>query len=287
MARLITPSALSDACETLRDTADSVPLAGGTALQMLRRRGEFAPAVLVDLRRLPGIADIERDGDGITIGALVTHRRVERDPLVREVAPVLSDVASQIANVRVRNAATLGGNLAHRDHRLDPPGALMILGARVDVASVDGVRTIAVDDLFEGFADKTLAPGEVIVRVRVPRPPASARIAFAKFKSLGANDWPCAAVAARLDGEDATGAAPVRLALGLTAVAPSPVHLSLDVGGLSLAQALDAADAAVAEAIDPVDDLRGGARFKRRVTRVLAGDVIKTVWSRPAAAAAA
>ncbi|HZD66170.1 MAG TPA: FAD binding domain-containing protein [Acidimicrobiales bacterium] len=278
MARLVVPPTLEEACGLLEEApGEAVPLAGGTALQMLRRRGEFAAGTLVDLRRVPGLDRLQAAGGGVSIGALVTHRRIESDPVVRRTVPVLADMASQIANVRVRNAATLGGNLAHRDHRLDPPGVLMVLGATVELASRHGRRTVPVGDLFTGCGDTVLAPGELVVAVHVPAPPPGARAAFAKYKSLGANDWPCAAVAACLSGDDGRRT----LDLGLTAVSPSPAALRLDVSGLGLAAALDQADAAVSGVLAPVSDLRGSARFKARVTRVLCRDTIDALWEGP------
>jgi aerobic carbon-monoxide dehydrogenase medium subunit len=281
VARLAMPSTVEEACALLADAdGDAVVLGGGTALQMLRRRGEFDCETLVDLARVPGLDAIERASGGLSIGARATHRRVELDPLVRETAPVLCDVAAGIANVRVRNAATIGGNLAHADYRLDPPGALLVLGATLEIASRAGTREVPIGDLFGGQpgqkpGQKALAVDDVLVRVHVPAPPAGARLLFAKYKSLGANDWPCAAVAAMaVDG---------RLALGITAAAPAPVHLELDASGLDASGAVDAADAATDEAIDPISDLRGGASFKRRVTRVLVRDTVARLWEEGAA----
>lgn len=272
MARLATPATVEEACALLADgEGDAVVIGGGTALQMLRRRGEFDCETLVDLARVPGLDAIERASGGLSIGARATHRRVELDPLVRETAPVLCDVAAGIANVRVRNAATIGGNLAHADYRLDPPGALLVLGATLEIASRAGTREVPIADLFgDQPGQKALAVDDVLVRVHVPAPPAGARLLFAKYKSLGANDWPCAAVAAMVvDG---------RLALGITAAAPAPVYLELDASGLDASGGVDAADAATDEAIDPISDLRGGASFKRRVTRVLVRDTVARLW---------
>ena len=276
MARLVKPATVEEACALLAEgEGDAVVIGGGTALQMLRRRGEFACDTLVDLALVPGMDQIEQEDGGLSIGARATHRRVELDPLVRETAPILSDVAAGIANVRVRNAATIGGNLAHADYRLDPPGVLLVLGARLEIASSRGTRRVPVEDLFgtEPGA-KALAVDDVLVRIHVPAPPPEARLLFAKYKSLGNNDWPCAAVAAMaVDG---------RLELGITAAAPAPVHLELDTAGLGASDAADAADAAAAAAIDPISDLRGGAGFKRRVTRVLVRDTVARLWAEPA-----
>lgn len=282
MARLATPPTIEEACALLADgEGDAVVIAGGTALQMLRRRGEFACETLVDLARVPGLDAIERENGGLSIGARVTHRRVELDPLVRDTAPVLCDVAAGIANVRVRNVATIGGNLAHGDYRLDPPGALLVLGARLEIASRAGRREVPVSELFGESGEKALAVDDVLVRIHVPAPPAGSRLAFGKYKSLGANDWPCAAVAAM--AVDEPGGAGRRLELGITAAAPAPVHLELDASGLALSDALDLAEEAADGAIAPISDLRGRAAFKRRVTRVLVRDTVRRLWEEGAA----
>ena len=280
MARLATPATIAEACALLADgEGDAVVIGGGTALQMLRRRGDFACETLVDLARVPGLEAIEREDGGLSIGARATHRRVELDPLVRDTAPVLCDVAAGIANVRVRNVATIGGNLAHGDHRLDPPGALLVLGARLEIASRGGTREVGVSELFGASGEKALAIDDVLVRIHVPAPPAGSRLAFGKYKSLGNNDWPCAGVAAMVVDEPGGR----RLALGITAAAPAPVHLELDASGLALSDALDLAEEATDAAIAPISDLRGGAGFKRRVTRVLVRDTVRRLWEEGAA----
>jgi carbon-monoxide dehydrogenase medium subunit len=281
VARLATPATIDEACTLLADGGgDAVVIGGGTALQMLRRRGEFACETLVDLARVPGLDAIERANGGLSIGARATHRRVELDPLVRDTAPVLCDVAAGIANVRVRNVATIGGNLCHGDYRLDPPGALLVLGARLEIASRAGTREVGVSELFGESGEKALAIDDVLVRIHVPAPPAGSRLAFGKYKSLGSNDWPCAGVAAMV-ADEAAGRR--RLALGITAAAPAPVHLELDASGLALSDALDLAEQATDGAIAPISDLRGGAAFKRRVTRVLVRDTVRRLWEEGAA----
>jgi aerobic carbon-monoxide dehydrogenase medium subunit len=275
MVRLVSPETLEEACELLREADGSaLVLGGGTAVQMRRRRGALPRETLVDLKRIPGLDRIQLDGRGLRIGALVTHRRMETDPVVGAVAPLLPQAYAQIANVRVRHAATAGGNLAYADHRLDPPGALLVLGASVELVSADGAREVPIADFFTDFETTALRDDEILVAIRVPRPPAGHRARFMKFKSLGRNDWPCVGVSAlRDDG---------RLELGLTAVSPVPVHLSLDAAGLGADEAAAQAEEAADAAIDPISDLRGGARFKRRVARVTVADTVRLLWEEPA-----
>src|SRR5690242_186800 len=109
-------------------------LGGGTAIQILRRQGLLQPSVLVDLAGIPELHGISRQDGWLRIGAMVTHREVERSSEVGLIAPLLSETYRRVGNVRVRHTATVGGNLAHGDYRLDPPAALLALQASVTVA---------------------------------------------------------------------------------------------------------------------------------------------------------
>jgi aerobic carbon-monoxide dehydrogenase medium subunit len=276
MARVVPVQTVEEACALLGEPGKSASvIAGGTALQMLRRRGEFAAQVLVDLRCVNGLDRIETADGHLSFGACVTHRQIETHTEVQGRLPVLGEVFSQIANVRVRNVATIGGNLAHPDYRLDPPGVLLVLGAWVDIASREGSRSVGVAELFTHTGEKALRSDEVIVAIHLPVPKASSKLAFRKYKSLGANDWPCISVAGMLT---AHGDGARVLDLGLTAAAPTPLHLRLDVSALGLSEVLDNARTAVCEAIDPPGDLRGTPAFKRRVAEVVAADTIRSLW---------
>lgn len=275
MVRLMPAQSLAQACALLADYgAGASIIAGGTAVQMLRRRGEFTAHTLVDLRCVSGLDRIEVNGGCVSFGACVTHRQVETHVGVLDVLPVLGQVFSQIANVRVRNVATIGGNLAHPDYRLDPPGVLLVLGASVDIASREGSRRVRVADLFAPVPDSALGDDEVIAAIHVPIPEGRPRMAFRKYKSLGANDWPCLSVAGMLS-DDGQGR---MLDLGLTAAAPKPLHLRLDISSAGLSDVLDRAGTCVAEAIDPPGDLRGTPEFKRRVAGVVVADTIRALW---------
>jgi carbon-monoxide dehydrogenase medium subunit len=272
MATILTPTSVEEAAGMLSASETAIPLAGGTALQMRRRRGTFAADVLVDLRRIPGLDRIEVHGDRLIVGPLVTHRRMETDPVIARHVPLLPTVYSQIANVRVRNVATVGGNLADADHRVDPPGALGVLGADVELVSPRGRRTVPVTELFAGLGTTVLRRDEILAAVHVPRTPPQRRCTFLKLKSLGRNDWPCVGVAATLT----TAASGVRaLAVGITAVSPVPIYRVLDITGLTARDAIDALDAAVEAAADPISDLRGSAQYKRRVLRVTLADAVR------------
>jgi carbon-monoxide dehydrogenase medium subunit len=133
------PSSLDDALKILDVRGDEARvIAGGTALINLMKQRLVQPAYVVSLRQIPGLNVINRNGD-LHIGALATHSAIETSRVVASQAPVLQDMLRQLASVRVRNIATVGGALAHADPNQDIPPALMIVDARVQARS--GSRT--------------------------------------------------------------------------------------------------------------------------------------------------
>src|SRR5690606_4793101 len=105
--------------------------AGGTALVVLMKQSLVDAEHLVSLQRIEGLDGIRLADDGLHIGALTRHREVEQSPLVQRAAPLLADVYGHVATVRIRNAATVGGGLAHADPNQDPPAGLLALDASV------------------------------------------------------------------------------------------------------------------------------------------------------------
>ena len=151
---LAEPASLHEALALL-DPDDSTvrPIAGGTALMLMMKAGVFRPTRLVSLRKLDAqYARIVAGADGtLTIGAMTPLAKVERSPEVARVAPVIPRAMRRLSNIRVRNVATIGGNLAHGDPHMDLPPVLIALGAEVAIGSPTGEHTIAVEDLFAGY----------------------------------------------------------------------------------------------------------------------------------------
>ena len=202
---LLKPATVAEASEMLRVHGDEArPIAGGTTLVILMKQRALRFSHLVDLQSIPGLERITDNDDGLSIGAMATHRSVERSPLVQRRAPALAQAFSHVGNVRIRETASVGGNLAHADYRLDPPPALLVHGAEVVLAGAEGTRVVALKDFYRGMYETVLELGEILVEVRVPHVAPAARTAYSRFSSLSANDWPCIGVAAllALDGEE-------------------------------------------------------------------------------------
>lgn len=247
---------------------DARALGGGTTLVILMKQRALHYPYLVDLQTIAGLNEMKREPDGVRIGALATHRMVECSTLIREAFPVVADAFGQIGNVRVRQTASVGGNLAHGDYRLDPPPALLVLGAEVHAFGPKGSRMIPLKTFFRGMYETALEPAELLVDVRIPFMPANSRAVYLRYTALSANDWPCLGVAAFLRKENGR-CQELRIALG--GVAATPVLID----GLDFAndQSLDEALTdklldKVDQQISPFADLRGSEWYKRRMARL-------------------
>lgn len=271
---LVRPETMEEALTLLAEDDDALVYGGGTALQILRKLGVLYASVLVDIARLPGLGQLTSTATGLRVGPMVSLRRMERDPLVIRHAPLAAAAYAKVANPRVRNTATVGGNIAHGDYRLDPPVALLVLGATIEVTGLDGARRVPVEEFFVGFQQTALRPGEVVTAIEIPFRPSLTATSFRKLSALSANDWPCATAAV---GIVTTGSRRVmRLAIG--ALARTPVLTVLDVSRLALSDAVRAAVEAAEVIMDPIPDIRGQIEYKRQLGRVVVEDAVRDAW---------
>jgi len=260
-----TPSSLEEALTLLEEYGeDARPMAGGTALVVLMKQSLVSAGHLVSLARVPGLDAIQAEDHELHIGALVRHRDVETSPLVRGFAPFLCDVYRQVATVRIRNMATVGGGLAHADPAQDPPPAYMVLDARVRLVSRAGERVVPVRELFTDYYETVIQPGELLTEVIVPRPAPTAMFAYLKFLPRTEDDYATVAVAAKVERDGAI-CRNVRVALaaaGPTPIRATAVEQALEGQPATPALVRDAAEQ-VADQVDPLDDFRGSAAYKR------------------------
>lgn len=273
------PEALSEALALLDTTDTSVrPAGGGTALMLMMKAGVLEPSALVSLRRVaPAHCAIVAAGEVVEIGALATLSAIERSDIVAAKLPVVARTLRTLANVRVRNVATIGGNLAHADPHMDLPPVLIVLGARVVIASRSGERELPVADLITGYYETSLAPGELIVKVRIPTRFAGHAV-YRKVTTRSADDWPALGVAVALDR---SGLAIREARIAASAAFDRPVRLQAAeamLGNAVLDEVLISrcADAA-AEAAEPVADERGSAAYKRELLRVHVARALRAV----------
>jgi carbon-monoxide dehydrogenase medium subunit len=259
----LAPSTLRDAIALRAERGDEATvIAGGTFVGILMNQGFLSPPALLSLGGVGELRGVEVVDGELRLGAMVTHRDVERDARVRAGWPVLARMFALVASPRVRNQATIGGVLADADYASDPPAMLQALGARALLRSPARERTVAIEELILGYYETCIADDELLVEVRVPAAPE--RAVYRKFRSRSSEDRPCVAVAAVRDGQR------LRVVVGAVAERPQefPEVCAL-AGGRELDRALATKiGAGYAERVAAIDDVRGSAAYRRRVTAV-------------------
>lgn len=174
------PRSLNEALDCRADDPDSVWYAGGTELIAVMKLGLATPSKLIDIKGILELRALDVTHDRIRIGATVTHRTLERDATLRTVLPILADLERWVANVRVRNAGSLGGNLAFAEPHSDPAPLLMALDARVELVSAAGERVIPLEDFLLGPFETAMEPDELLRAVVIDRPSDVVRAAIGR-----------------------------------------------------------------------------------------------------------
>src|SRR5688572_3296594 len=189
------PRSIPEAVALLAEHGDEAKVvAGSTALTIMLRNRLIDPAVLVSIANIPDLAARTVTNGTLTLGALATHRQVERDPEVKRALPVVADTFSKVANVRVRNAATVGGVMAEADYASDPPAVFLGLDAVIVAEGPAGVRRIPAAEFFVAFYETSLQPDEIVTAVEVPIPAAGTGTHYEKFVTRSSEDRPCVGV---------------------------------------------------------------------------------------------
>lgn len=264
---LARPTSLAAAHEAFAAAGDDAAwVAGGTELLQVMKMGFAQFGSLVDLKRIPELHGIAVDGDGsLVIGAATTHREVERSPVVAEHAPALAALAARVANVRVRNAGTLGGNLAFAEPHSDPATFLLACGATVRLAGPAGERELGIGEFVLGPMFTAREPEEILVSVRIPAARPGEGRAYDKVAFF---ERPAASVAVSVTMRDGQVSEAVVAVGSLTEV---PTLLPAAASGL-VGQPADRpgdagpeADPAWFDELDVVADLNGSEDYKRHL----------------------
>ena len=284
------PASLDDALEMLERYGDDARLmAGGTALVLQMKQRFAQPAHVIGLRPLAhtgAFGAVEEDEGVLRIGSLCTLRRLEDHPLLRARIPLLAETASRVATRRIRSMATIGGGLVNGDPNQDPPPTLIALGASVEFTSPSGIRTCPVEELFIDYYETDVRPGEVLTAVRVPVPEEGTCVAYLKFLPRTAEDYATVSVAAMVSRNPDNTCRDARIALGAVGMMPIRARAAEDLlRGQELTEdAIRAAAATVPDAVDPLDDFRGSADYKREMAGVFTRRaVMQALSSREAA----
>ena len=263
------PGSVEDALEILERYGDEAKvLAGGQSLIPLMKLRFASPRALVDINRIEGLDSIAEDDGFLSIGALVRHSDCETSATLRGRYGVLGDAAPQISDPIVRNRGTVVGSLTHADPQGDWGSALLATGARLEVISSAGTRTIPLDELFQGPFTTSLQPNEIATAVQIPDPGARAGGTYLKLERK-VGDFATVGVAVHLSLDNGrVGSA----GIALTGVGAKNLRATAAEQALAGAELNDdtirAAAEAAAEAAQPRSDHRGSADYKRSVVRV-------------------
>jgi aerobic carbon-monoxide dehydrogenase medium subunit len=265
------PSSVEEATDLLaRFGDDAIPIAGGTELLLLLKLGFAAYGHLVDVRGVPELSGLRLENDLVEIGAAVTHREIERSVVVQERMPALAEMERSVANIRVRTAGTLGGNLCFSDPHSDPATFLLAAGADVVIRrGGEAARILPLDEFLRGPYETALAEGDLLVAIRVPATRAGTGIAHHK---LAFRERPAATVAAWVRAAEGR-VTEARIAVG--SVGPRAVRASEAEHLLTAGSPLEEVAHAAAEASGAVEDADGSAEYKRQLVRVLVGRALR------------
>ena len=251
---------------------DAAVICGGTELLLLLKLGFAAYGHLVDIKGIAELGGIRAENGALVIGATATHREIERAPLVLEQLPALAAMEQRVANIRVRNVGTLGGNLCFSDPHSDPATFLLALDAEVEY----GGGRVPLSQFLVGPYETALEDGQLLAAVRIPIPPPGTGIAHRK---LAFHERPAATVTCVVRVADGP-VAEARIAVG--SVGARPVR-ALDAERALAGTAVDddAAQAAAAtlaaEASQAVADANGSVEYKENLVRVLVERCLRDV----------
>jgi aerobic carbon-monoxide dehydrogenase medium subunit len=290
------PQTLQEALHLLNQQGQKAKLvAGGTDVMVMIKKGEMSPEVLLSLRGIPGLDQIQYEKGALRIGPMTTHRAVERSELIRREFSALADAVDVLGSVQIRNVATVAGNICTAAPSADTAPPLLVLGARVNVLSLKGERTIPLDEFFNGPGETVLQKGDIVTEVCIPKPLPHTGSAYWKHRRRGALDLPMLGVSVLLSlntniiscgdmmqryspvtsifkalEKDELTCKEVRIALGVAAPTPMRAQKAETLlRGRKITEALmdQVAETAAAEA-QPRDSIRGEAWYRRDMIKV-------------------
>jgi len=268
------PTTVAEACALLKQHGGEAKVfAGGSHLTILMKQGLYQPRALVNIKKIPELRGIKYDAaEGLIIGALVTHREIETSALMREKFPVLCDAEREVANIRVRNMGTVGGNLASGEPLTDLSQIFIALEGKAKIKGPDGHRTIPIEELFVDFYTTCLAEDEILTHVVLPPLPAPSGVDYIRFSSSSVVDKPSAGVAVRITldaGNEKVQTA--RIVLGCVGATPVRARKAeaLITGKQLTPQLTEEAGSAASQECSPTSDLRGSEQYKRAIVRTL------------------
>jgi carbon-monoxide dehydrogenase medium subunit len=274
------PESLERAASLLAERGeDARVLAGGSELILILKMGLAAPKHIVNIKNIPGLDRLDYDPSSqlLRIGPLVTHRVLEKSPVVNDHFPLIHEMEKQLANVRIRNVGTLAGNLAFAEPHADPGTVLLAYNARVKLSSARRERMLGMGEFFVDYYETAMRSDELLTEIEIPKPAPTASGAYLRF-CPGERPMVGAAVLLRWENQLCEGA---RLALGC--VAPTPIRLpELEqwLAGKSREEVLahiDHLGDQAAAMCQPLEDIWGSVEYKKQIVKTLVGRALTRV----------
>jgi carbon-monoxide dehydrogenase medium subunit len=268
--RLEEPKSVSEVSELLSRFGESAKIyAGGTELLLAMKEGLVRYERLINVKGIAGLSDVAADDGTITIGALCTHYQLETSPILQQRLPALIKLEQNVANVRVRQVGTIGGNLCFAEPHADPGTLLLALDAKLIAKTSSSEREIVAGEFFVDAYETSLREDELLTEIVIPAPGATARSAYLKFGYL---ERPSVGVAFACDDSGET-LSNVRIAIGCAGPAPRHVpeaEAMLEGKGKDeAARLLTQAGSISGRASQAISDLHGSREYKEHIVSVL------------------
>jgi aerobic carbon-monoxide dehydrogenase medium subunit len=251
------------------DPFGSKLIAGGTALVLMMKHRLVQPERLVSIAGLDRLVGVDVEPDHVLLRGSTSITDAALHQVIRDEFPGLFTALNAVGNIRIRNVATLAGNVAEADYASDPPAVLVALDAEAEVSGPGGQRSVPIADLITGFYTTSLEPGEIVTGLRIPRRPGQ-RSTYLKYRSRSSEDRPCVGVAASLvAGQDGRL---TRCSVVVGAAGPHPQRFADITDGLvgerPTAEAVGDVAAQYAARVEAMEDQRGSSWYRRRMVEV-------------------
>lgn len=281
----IQPANLMDASRFLAEhPGESRPLLGGTDIFVRMRDGFWRDKYLVDVKHLDGTADVRFDPEhGLIVGAGVNMNRLIASPEVQQHYMALAEACRSVASYQLRTRATVVGNICNASPAGDTIGACLVYGGVLKIHGVDGFREVSLSDFFLGPGKTILRPGDIVTAIRLPLPPAGNAGTYIK---LGRNTWSDLSIVGvtALGYPDPDTASGYTFKLALASVAPVPLLVASVQEYLAnnpiRPEAFKQAARLAEDACNPIDDVRGSARYRKAMVRKLTEKALEKVWQK-------
>jgi carbon-monoxide dehydrogenase medium subunit len=268
---------LKDAVALLRKSKDARLLAGGQSLIATLNMRLSTPSLLVDINGIKGLDRIVKKGAKVEIGALVRHTQALQSDVIAKHAPLIARAIPHIGHPAIRNRGTIGGSIAFADPAAELPACLVALDGEVVIEGSRGERTVKAANFFKGLFETALGANDVLKAIRIPAAAKDSRVGFAELaRRHGDYALVGLAAAARTKGDTLTDVRLAYFGVGETPVRARKAEAALARG------ALDDAVAALADDLDPPDDIQENGTVKLHLAGVLLRRVAQQLAEKPA-----